>query len=75
MNSGFERLDQIMSILITINKHRLQSLLLCFVLPMPDIIELNLNYIIIDQCKLLTVFDSVLCEIQRNQSNLLTFKN
>ena len=36
---------------------------------------INLNYIIIDQRKLLTVFWSVLCEIQRNQSNLLTFKN
>ena len=35
----------------------------------------TLNYIIIDQRKLLTVFRSVVCEIQRNQSNLLTFKN
>ena len=36
---------------------------------------INLNYIIIDQRKLLTVFRIVLCEVQRNQSNLLTFKN
>ena len=35
----------------------------------------NLKYIIIDQCKQLTLFRSVLCEIQRSQSNLLTFKN
>ena len=54
-------------------EHRLQPLLLCFVLHMPSIIYMN--YIIIDQRKLLTVFWSVLCEIQRNQSNLLTFKN
>ena len=75
MNSGVVRLDHIMSILITMNKHRSQSLLLCFVLHMPNIIQLNLNYAIIDQRKLLTVFRSVLCEIQRNQPNLLTFKN
>ena len=59
--------------MLTINKHCLQSLLLCFVLHMPNIIQLNLSYIIIDQHKLLTIFRSVLCEIQRNQSNLLTF--
>ena len=67
MNSGVVRLDQIMSILITMNKHRLQSLLLYFVLQMPNII--------IDQRKLLTVIRSVLCKIQRNQSNLLTLAN
>ena len=60
--------------LLTMNKNRLQHLLLCFVLHMPNIILLSLNYIIIDQCKLPTVFRSVLCEIQRNESNLLTFK-
>ena len=70
MNSGVVRLDQRMSILQTSNNHRLQSLLLCYVLHI-----LNLNYKIIDQRKLLKVFRSVLCEIQRNQSNLLTSKN
>ena len=39
-------------ILLTMNKHLLQYLLLCFVLHMPNIIYLNLNYIIIDQRKL-----------------------
>ena len=34
MNSGFDALDQIMPILLTMNKHRLQSLLLRFVLHM-----------------------------------------
>ena len=33
------------------------------------------EYIINDQRKLLTVLWSVLCEIQRNHSNLLTFQN
>ena len=54
MNSGTVRLDQIM------NKHRLQFLLLRFVLHMPNIISLNLNYMLIDQCKLLTLFRSML---------------
>ena len=44
----------------------MQSLLPCFALHMPNIIQLNLNYIIIDQRNLY--------EIQRNQSDLLTFK-
>ena len=68
MNSGIVRLDQMMPILITMKKHRLH-LLLCFVFYMPKIIQLNLNYIIIDQCYLLTIFRRVLCEIQANQSN------
>ena len=34
-----------------------------------------LKYIITDQRKLLTIFWSVPCEIQPNQSNLLIFKN
>ena len=55
MNSGVVRLDQIMSLLLTMSKHRLQSLLLCFVLHMPNIILLNLNYIITDQRKLFDV--------------------
>ena len=46
--------------LIKINKHCLQFLLLCFVLHMPNIISLNLNYMLIDQCKLLTLFRSML---------------
>ena len=46
---------------------------LCFTYAEHDLIKLKLN--IIDQRKLLTVFRSVLCEIERNQSNLLTFKN
>ena len=50
-------------------------LLLRFMLHMRHVILLNLKYIIIDQRNLLTVFRSVQCEIQRNQSNLLTFKN
>ena len=63
----------LMSILLTMNKYPLQSLLLRFVLHMPNIIYLNLNYIIIDQLKLLTIFLSVLCKIQANQSNLLIY--
>ena len=62
-----------MSVVQTMNKHRLWSLLLYFVLHMPNII--NLNYIIVDRRKLLTLFRSVLCEFQRNQSNLLTLKH
>ena len=46
------RLDQRKSVLLATNKHRLQSLMLCFVLHMPNIIKLNLNYVIIDQHKL-----------------------
>ena len=61
MNLGVVRLDKIMSILLTMNKHRL--------------ILLNLNYIMIDQRELLLVLWSELYEIQRNQSNLLTSKN
>ena len=61
MNLGVVRLDKIMSILLTMNKHRL--------------ILLNLNYIMIDQRELLLVLWSELDEIQRNQSNLLTSKN
>ena len=73
MKSGVVGLDQIMPILLTMNKHGLQSLLVRFVLHMPSIIWLNLNYITIDQRKLLNCY--VLCEIQANQSNFLTFKN
>ena len=36
---------------------------------------IKLNYFIIDQRKLLTIFRRVQCEIQANQSNLLTFQN
>ena len=75
MNPGVVRIDHVMSILLKLNKNRQQSLLLCFVLFMSNIIELNLNYIIIDQPKLLTVFRSVLGKIQRKQSYLLTLKN
>ena len=64
-----------MPILLAMNKHRFQFLQLRFVLHMSNIIQLNLNYVIIDQRKLLTVFPSVLCEIQRNQSNLPALKN
>ena len=64
MNSGVARLEQIMFILLTRNKHRFQFLLLRFVL-----------HIINDERKLLTIFQGVLCEIQANQSKLLTFKN
>ena len=45
----------------------------CFTHAEHNIIKLKLY--IIDQRKLLTVFRSVLCEIQRNQSNFLTFQN
>ena len=72
MNSDVVRLDR--SILLTMNKHRLQYLLF-FILHMPKMTEVNLNYIMIDQHKLLTVFRRVLCEIQRKQSSFLTFKN
>ena len=57
-----------MSTFLMMDKHPLQ-LLMCFVLQMPSIIELNLNYIMIDQRKLLTISRSVLCEIQANQLN------
>ena len=72
MNSDVVRLDR--SILLTMKKHRLQYLLF-FILHMPKMTEVNLNYIMIDQHKLLTVFRRVLCEIQRKQSSFLTFKN
>ena len=75
MKSVIVRLDQIMSILLTTDKHRLQSLLLRFALHIPSIIQLNLDYIITDFRKLLKIFWSVICQIQANQSNLLTFKN
>ena len=78
MNSGVIRLDQITPILLAMSNH---ACLLCLVI-LSNILgftyaehNLNLNYIIVDQRKLLTVFRSVLCEIQRNQSNLLTFKD
>ena len=45
----------------------------CFTHSEHNLIKLKLH--IIDQRKLLTVFRSVLCEIQRSQSNVLTFKN
>ena len=72
MNSDVVRLDR--SILLTMNKHRLQYLLF-FILHMPKMTEVNVNYKMIDQHKLLTVFRRVLCEIQRKQSSFLTFKN
>ena len=65
MNSDLVQLDQRISILLTMNQHQLQSLQLCFVLRMSNIIQLQLNYVIIDQRKLLAVSHSVLCEIQR----------
>ena len=70
MNSGLVRLDQIMFILLIMNKYHLMSLLLRFVLHMP-----NVNHNIIDQRQLLTIFRRVLCEIPANLSNLLAFKN
>ena len=51
MKSGVLQIDPILSISLTINKHRL-----CPLLHMPHIISLNLNYIIINQRKLLTIF-------------------
>ena len=63
------------SILLTTDKHRLESLLLRFIFRIATIIQLNLNYIITDYRKLLRVFGCVLCEFQANQSNFLTFKN
>ena len=54
MKSGVLRIDPILSISLTINKHRL-----CPLLHMPHIISLNLNYIIINQRKLLTIFRKV----------------
>ena len=55
MYSGVLRLDQITSVLLTMNKHRLQSLLLWFVLHMPNITLLNLNYTIIDTAQDLNI--------------------
>ena len=52
---GILRLDQITSVLLTMNKHRLQSLLLWFVLHMPNITLLNLNYTIIDTAQDLNI--------------------
>ena len=46
------------------NKHRLQSLLLSFALHMPNIIYLNLNYIIIDQRKL-----QIVCYVKFKETN------
>ena len=75
MNPGVVILDQIISKLLTLDKHYLQFLLLHFVLHMLNIIQLNLSYLIIDQSKLSTVLQRVLREIQENQSDFLTFKN
>ena len=75
MNPGVVILDQIISKLLTLGKHNLQFLLLHFVLHMLNIIQLNLNYLIIDQSKLSTILRTVLREIQANQSDFLTFKN
>ena len=52
---GILRLDQITSVLLTMNKHRLQSLLLWFVLHMSNITLLNLNYTIIDTAQDLNI--------------------
>ena len=71
MSSVFFRLDRIMSKLLILNNYRLQSLLLCFVLHMPNIIWLNLNH----KRMLLTLFGRVLCQIQASEWNLLTLKN
>ena len=68
MNLGVARRGQRMSISLTMNKYRLQSLLLCFVLHMQNIIELKLY--ITDQRKLLVVFQSVLCEIKKKDSQI-----
>ena len=43
MTLGFVWLDEIISILLTMNKHHLDSLLLRFVLHMPNIIKLKLH--------------------------------
>ena len=58
MNSGFLGLNQIMSILLTMTKD-------CFFIAhvRHNLIKL---YIIIDHCKLLTIFQRVLSEIQAN---------
>ena len=53
----------------------LAVLLLHFVLHMPNVIWLNLDYLIIDQRKLLKRFRCALCEIQANQSNFWIFTN
>ena len=66
MNSSVIRLYQVMSILLTMNKHHL----FCFVHDEYNLIKLKL-YI----NAALTIFWRVLCEIQTNQSNLLTFEN
>ena len=67
MNSSVFRVEEIMSILLSMNTHCLQSLLLRFALDMLNLIKLNLNHMIIDQRKLL-------CEIEANQSNCAPLK-
>ena len=69
MNSHVLQIDHRISIYLTTNKHRLQSLLLCFVLHMQN----RIKYKLYNNWSAQAV-NSVLYEIQRNQSNLLTFK-
>ena len=65
-----------MSILLAMNNNRLQSLLLCFVFHMSNIIQLNLNYKTIEQRKLLISYISE-CAMWNSIKRiiLLTFKN
>ena len=60
MKSDSLRLRQIMSILLTMNKHRLQSFTAVFYFTQAEHNLINLNYVKIDQRKLFTVFQSVL---------------
>ena len=76
-----------MSILLTMNEHRLQSLccVVCFAHAEHNLIKIKLynnwSAQVVNSICVLTVltvnssYRSVLCEIQRNQSNLVTFKN
>ena len=70
MNLRVFRLDQRMSISLTINKHRLQSLLFCFAHAEHHLIKLKLY-----NNRSAQAVNSLLCETRRNQANLLTFKN
>ena len=67
MNLRVFQLDRRMSILLTMNKHRLQSF--CFTHAEHNLIKRKLYNNSSAQ-----VVNSLLCEIQRNQSNVLTLK-
>ena len=66
MNSGVVRLDQIMPIFLTMYKLAFTAAF-CFAHAEHNLIKLN--YIVIDQRKLLSIFRRVVYEIQANQSN------